>query len=143
MTAGESLVDSNVLVHAYVFLDRKKHDAAKAVVLPIWESGGGVTSQQNLGEFFAVATKVMDHPLPAGVVGGLISEILSSKRWSVIDRGPTTILRAIEHVKLHGVHFWDALIAATMLEHGVRTIVTENERDFKKIPGLRVVNPFK
>jgi hypothetical protein len=30
-----------------------------------------------------------------------------------------------------------------MLEHDIHTIVTENERDFKKIPGITVVNPFK
>lgn len=143
MTAGEPLIDTNVLVHAYLLLDAKQHDAAKDVILPIWENGGGLTSQQNLSEFFVVATKVTDHPMPASVAGSLISEILAFERWSVIDRGPTTIIRALEFVKLHGIHFWDALIAATMLEHGVRTIVTENERDFRKIPGLKVVNPFK
>jgi len=30
-----------------------------------------------------------------------------------------------------------------MLEHGIGSIVTENERDFKKIPGMTVINPFK
>jgi len=52
-------------------------------------------------------------------------------------------LSAIELVKLHRAPFWDALIAACMLEHGVRTIVTENERDFKRIPGIMALNPFK
>ena len=39
--------------------------------------------------------------------------------------------------------FWDALIAACMLEHGIEVIVTENEKDFKNIAGITVVNPFK
>jgi predicted nucleic acid-binding protein len=39
--------------------------------------------------------------------------------------------------------FWGALIAACMLEHGIEIIVTENEKDFKKIPGITIVNPFK
>jgi predicted nucleic acid-binding protein len=39
--------------------------------------------------------------------------------------------------------FWDALIAACMLENGIEIIVTENERDFKRIPGITVTNPFR
>jgi predicted nucleic acid-binding protein len=41
------------------------------------------------------------------------------------------------------VPFGDALIAACMLERDIHTIVTENERDCKKIPGITVLNPFK
>jgi predicted nucleic acid-binding protein len=37
----------------------------------------------------------------------------------------------------------DALIAACMLENGIEIIVTENERDFKRIPGITVINPFR
>jgi predicted nucleic acid-binding protein len=46
-------------------------------------------------------------------------------------------------VRDYRASFWDALIAACMLEHGVHTIVTENELDFRKIPGLTVINPFR
>jgi predicted nucleic acid-binding protein len=42
-----------------------------------------------------------------------------------------------------GAPDWDALIAACMLEYGIQTILTENERHFNKIPGLMVINPFK
>lgn len=49
----------------------------------------------------------------------------------------------MELVELYRTNFWDALIVACMLEYGVDTIVTENERDFKRIPGITVVNPFK
>ena len=52
-------------------------------------------------------------------------------------------MQAIELVKLYRAPFWDALIAATMLEHGIDTIVTENERDFKKIPGITIINLFQ
>jgi len=29
-----------------------------------------------------------------------------------------------------------------MLENGIRTIYTENTMDFKKISGIKVINPF-
>jgi len=36
----------------------------------------------------------------------------------------------------------DAIIAATAIAHG-RTLVTNNEKDFANINGLKIVNPFK
>lgn len=41
------------------------------------------------------------------------------------------------------VPFWDALIAACMLENGIKIIVTENEKYFRRVAGIRVINPFK
>jgi hypothetical protein len=60
----------------------------------------------------------------------------------VIDRNAGTIMKAMEIVESVRAPFWDALIAACMLEHGIEIIVTENEKDFKKIPGITVVNPL-
>ncbi|MFQ5406347.1 MAG: hypothetical protein ACE5DI_04280 [Candidatus Micrarchaeia archaeon] len=36
-----------------------------------------------------------------------------------------------------------ALIAATMFENNCFEILTENVKEFKKIPGITAVNPFK
>lgn len=143
MTAGERLIDTNVLVHAYVLLDARKQAVAEALVLPIWKDGGGLTTMQNLCEFFHVAMSKIERPMPADQAGRIVKEILSSTKWHVLDRGIGTVVQAIELVTLHHASFWDAMIAACMLEHGVTTIVTENERDFTKIPGLTVINPFK
>lgn len=143
MTAGERLIETNILVHAYVLLDRRKQPAAKALVFSIWQEGGGLTTMQNLCEFFHVATSKIEHPMPADQAGRIVKEILSSTKWHVLDRSVGTVIQAIELVTLHHTSFWDAMIAACMLEHGVSSIVTENERDFKKIPGLIVINPFK
>jgi hypothetical protein len=30
-----------------------------------------------------------------------------------------------------------------MVENEIKTIVTENEKDFKRVPGIRIFNPFK
>jgi predicted nucleic acid-binding protein len=61
----------------------------------------------------------------------------------VIDRNAGTLVKAIEMVESFRAPFWDALIAACMLENGIETIITENERDFKKIPNIIVSNPFR
>ena len=143
MTAGERLIDTNILVHAYVLLEARKQTAAQALVLDLWKDGGGLTTMQNLCEFFHVATSKIKRPMPADQAGRIVKEILSSTKWHVLDRGVGTVVQAIELVILHRASFWDALIAACMLEHGVSTIVTENEQDFKRIPGITVTNPFK
>ena len=36
----------------------------------------------------------------------------------------------------------DAIIAATAITHG-RTLVTNNEKDFANIQGLRIINPYR
>ena len=46
-------------------------------------------------------------------------------------------------VRERRVPFWDALIAASMLDAGISSIVTENERDFRRVPGINVINPFR
>ena len=37
MTDGERLLDTSVLVHAYVRLDETKQETASEIVLPIWK----------------------------------------------------------------------------------------------------------
>ena len=143
MTDGEQLIDTNVLVHGYVLLNAEKQASARDIILPIWEEGGGLTTVQNLCEFFAVATRKVKKPMPVNRAESIVKEILRSAKWRVIDRNEGSVLHAIELVKLHRASFWDALIAACMLEHHVNVIVTENERDFKRIPGITVDNTFK
>lgn len=143
MTDGERLLDTNVLVHAYVRLDEKKQVLASGIVLPIWETGGGITTLQNLCEFFAVATKKVARPMPIGQAESIVRQILSSTKWRVLDRREETVVHAMELVRERRAPFWDALIAACMLENGIEIIVTENERDFKRIPGITVINPFR
>ena len=45
-----------------------------------------------------------------------------------------------------GLHFMDfvidAIIAATAIAHGY-TLITNNEKDFTNIKGLKIINPYK
>ena len=143
MTEGEPLVDTNVLVHAYILLDARKHVLAREILLTVWRDGGGLTTLQNLCEFFAVVTKRIARPMRTEDAESIVKQIIHSTKWRVLDRREGTVLHGIELVKLHRLPFWDALIAACMLENGIHTIITENERDFKRIPRIAVTNPFK
>ncbi|HEV8719631.1 MAG TPA: PIN domain-containing protein [Candidatus Binatia bacterium] len=143
MTGDLRLFDTNLLVHAYTVSNERKHDTALSFVEKVWEGEEAATTLQNLCEFFFVVTRKVSRPIPIAAAETTVKAILASSRWRVIDRTPDTLLKAIELVKVTRVPFWDALIGVSMLEHGIETIVTENDRDFKKIRGVTAINPFK
>jgi predicted nucleic acid-binding protein len=143
MRGDNRLIDTNILVYAYDVSERAKRHVARAVLDEVWDQGGGVLTLQNLSEFVVAVTRKVEHPIALSSARTILADILRSGRWLVIDRQAQTIMAAIELVERTGAPYWDALIAASMLEHGITTIVTENERDFKKIHGLTVINPFK
>lgn len=143
MAAENRLIDSNVLVYAYDVSEKAKRQVARGLLNEVWDQGGGVVTLQNLSEFFVVVTGKVEKPIPVSNARTIISDILRSSRWLVIDRQARTMMRAIELVESTRTPYWDALIAACMIENQVSVIVTENERDFKRIPGITVNNPFK
>jgi len=130
------LFDTDVLVYEYDVSEKRRRAVAKALVDNVWDSGGGVVTLQNLSE-------LVQKPVPVGDAKTIVADILRSSRWMVIDRNAGTVIKAMEIVEAVRAPFWDALIAACMLEHGIEIIVTENEKDFKKIPGITEENPFK
>ena len=141
--AENRLLDTNVLVYAYDVSEKRRREIAKALVDVVWDSGGGVVTLQNLSEFFFAVTRKVQKPVPIVDAKTIVSDILRSSRWMVIDRNAGTLMKAMDIVETIRAPFWDALIAACMLEHGIEVIVTENEKDFKNISGITVMNPFK
>ena len=103
----------------------------------------GASQHYRICANFAVATKKVARPMPTNQAENIVREILASTKWRVVDRREETVVHAMELVRQRRVPFWDALIAACMLENAIGTIVTENERAFKKVPGITITNPFK
>jgi predicted nucleic acid-binding protein len=52
------------------------------------------------------------------------------------------IIQALTIQSEHGIHFWDALIVATMREHGISTACSE-DRQLAPVPLITVLNPFE
>jgi len=143
MAASSRLIDTNVLVYAYDTSETAKREVALGIVREVWDRGGGVICLQNLSEFFVVVTGKVQKPISIAAARTIVSDILRSSRWLVIDRQAQTVMHAMDLVERTGTPYWDALIAACMLAHGVGTILTENERDFSKVPGITAINPFR
>lgn len=137
-----ALIDTNILVYAYDSVAGSKHSKAKELLKAAWEEGA-IVSLQNLCEFFVVITKKVEKPVSIKQAQEIVEDIIYSKEWVIIDRTCETIINSLELVKSTNVHFWDAVIATTMLEFGIEDIITENVKDFSKIKQIRAINPFK
>lgn len=138
----DKLIDTNILVYAYDCSEGEKHAVSRDFVKQIWKEGGGVVCLQNLMEFFAVITKKVENPIAVTEAKTIVEDFLKSDNWRIIDRDVDTFFSAIDIVSEHGIPLWDAVIAACMKENDVTDIVTENKKDFEKIPGIKVSVPF-
>jgi predicted nucleic acid-binding protein len=61
---------------------------------------------------------------------------------AVLDISPDVIVQCVNLRKSKKIKTPDAIIAATALAHGY-TIITNNEKDFTGIKGLKICNPHK
>ncbi len=139
------LLDTNILVYAYdrSEIDSGKHEICKDLVAECWNLDKEfAVSLQNLSEFYVVTTKKIENPISTKDAEDIIGGILGFRGWKKISFTANTILSAIDAGSRYKIHYWDALLAATMRENNILCIYTENERDFKRIPWLDVVNPL-
>lgn len=140
MTEKSSLIDSNLLVYAYE-LDDVRSKTARELIRGLAFQNQSVLSVQNLAEFGNVVIgkkRRTVSPADAQIALDFFAE-----NFRVVAYGPQTVTKAIGLVQTRQAPFYDALLAATMLENGVDTIYTENAEDFAKIPGIRAINPFE
>ena len=71
-----------------------------------------------------------------------IQDIIYFSNFNILSINKNNILRAIDISAEYGISYWDALIASVMKENNISCIITENDKDFKKISWLKVINPF-
>lgn len=134
--ADRAVLDTNVLLAA-TDEAREKHEAAVAA-LNAWPASGMVlyTSGQILREYLAVATRPVDHdglglaqPDAVANVRALRMRLrLLTETVKVSER----LLGLLDGIQCTGKQVHDANVVATMLVHGIDTIVTSNVHDFAR-----------
>ena len=137
----KKLIDSNVLVYAYDRTDPGKHLLAKGIVQQSIEKSESAVSIQNLVEFSRIMAEKSKEKVPHHQVSGYVERICAN--CQVIAYGPPTITSALMLCASYKIHFFDALIAATMQENGICEIITENEKDFAGLPFIKASSPFR
>jgi len=129
-------IDTNVLVYAFDTAYPEKHKAAQAIVRDIFNGKQeAVVTNQILAEFAAVVTRKIEKSMQKEDAGAIVEAIIASGNWQILNYTEKTVVHALKSKE----SFWDALIAQTLLENNVKTIITENGKHFTSI---RAVNPF-
>ena len=73
----------------------------------------------------------------------IVDSFITSPNWRKISYNYKTVKAALETSKAFRAPFLDALIIETMKENGMNQITTENEKDFTRIPGIKIRNPIQ
>ena len=143
MTEGSELklLDSNILVYAYDKSETKKHPIARELVKERWKKEDTVLSIQNLAEFYSVITSKIERPLEIDKAKQIVLDYING--FEILHYSEKTIVEAINVQAIYKIPFWDALIVGTMEENSIDTIITENEKDFKKVKWIKTINPFR
>ncbi len=141
--AADLFFDTSVIVYAFDSSEVEKHSIASKMIEKAMNEGNGVISSQVLLELYNVLTRFVTNPLPREDAERIIKDFVGASSWRKLDYGVSTAVSAVETSVRLKTSIWDTLITETMKENNVYTIVTENEKDFKKIKGIKVINPFK
>ena len=141
------LFDANLLVHAHA---RRSpfHEAAKHLIDQAADGElEACLAPQVLCEFFAVATneRLFKPALSPKEATREIIIYWTKSRFQRVVPHETTLERLLGLLERHPVteqRIFDAFLVATMLDNKVRTIYTQNVKDFEAYPEIQVINPL-
>ena len=143
MTAPPALIDTNIFGYIFDTSELEKQRIAQDLLARCWRNETQyAVSLQNLAEFAIIVTEKVAHPLPDATVREFIKNISAFDGWKKVGYSGDTIIEAVKIRSTHAIHFWDALLIATMLEHGITTVYSE-DRQLANVPLVHVINPFK
>ena len=142
MSVELALIDSNILTYVFDADEPDKQRVCRELIGDCWNRKRKyAVSVQNLSEFYVVVTSKIKNPIPKKIASQFISSIVKFHNWKVINFDADTVLSAIEINMAYSIHYWDAVLAATMKEHGIFSIYTEDQH-FSNIPWLAATNPM-
>jgi Predicted nucleic-acid-binding protein, contains PIN domain len=138
----EIFYDTNILYYAYDLSEPEKRKTCKVLISKVFMGDTkGVISSQILVELYnALTRKLGVKPDTAKVI---VDSFITSTNWLKINYNYLTVKAALDTSKAFRAPFLDSLIAETMKENGITQITTENEKDFARIPGIKIKNPIR
>lgn len=136
---GVTFVDTNVLAYAHDPSEGEKRLIALILLQDLWRERAGRISTQVLQEFYVVATRKFDPPMPRRMAREVIALYAA---WPVVEVDVPMILAAAELEERHTLSFWDALIVEAAARSGATRLVTEDLQAGRRLGGVRIENPF-
>ena len=137
------LIDSNIFIYGIDSSETSKHLIAKNLLKLCWLGKKTYcVSLQNLSEFFVNSTRKVAKPLSKEKGAKIVNKIIEFDGFKKLEPTKGTLKKAMDISVKENIEYWDALIAATMIENNISHIYTENIKDFR-IEGITAVNPFE
>lgn len=137
------LIDTSIFITLYTNVDTADKSEMLRTYFNLLSDDSlkiGCVSVQNLIEFIHITKnklKCFNNPEELNNRLKNISDL-----FSVLTYTSNTVVQAVDLSYSKGVSFFDALLAQTMLDNNIHLIYTENTKDFRKIPGIKAVNPL-
>jgi len=142
---GRILIDTNVLIYATLEGDPRSARSRDLLLSSI--DGERYVSVQNLAEMYPNLTGPrMEKPDPPSVARAKIQSIASLATLHVLPLTGDVQAIALELCEKYGItrqRYYDAQLVATMIVHGIRTLLTENTQDFEGMKEIRAVDAFR
>jgi predicted nucleic acid-binding protein len=145
MPGASYLVDSNVLLRWVKPDDRDYPLVVSAIELALEGGAALCYTSQNVGEFWNACTRPLARngyglsPQEADRRAGFFEDNLRLLPDTVAVHQEWRKLLVTCHVS--GVQVHDARLVAAMRVHAVSRILTFNERDFARYPGIEAMHP--
>jgi len=133
-------VDANILIYSEDGADPAKQQAALAWLAVLWQRGMGRISTQVLNEFYLLATRKINPPMPAG--DGR-AEVRRYELWQPWQTDHATVESAWAVESRYGLHYRDSLVVAAAQHLGCRYLLSEDLAHEQHYGGVQVINPFK
>jgi predicted nucleic acid-binding protein len=134
-------VDTNVWIYSYDARDPAKQQQAGAIVTALAGAHTLILPWQVGCEFLAASRKL----LPQGFTNDLAWQALANmRRMSEALALPDALDwdAARQFMAQDMLSFWDALLLATCIRHGVATLYTEDMGSPRTIRGVQLRHPF-
>lgn len=138
---GKWAVDTNILVYA---LDKKSlffSQTEKLFSKFEKEETLLYTAQQNVLEAENVLINTYEVKVEEAVKK--IKRLLEAFDFGILTPLPTTLVRCNSlAAEMKSRNIFDLYLAATLVDNKIGCLVTANDKDFKNISNLKVVNPY-
>jgi predicted nucleic acid-binding protein len=131
-------VDTNVLVYAHDASDTVRQRVARSLISELWRTRSGAVSTQVLQEFYVVATRKFEPPMPRREARDLID---AYGHWQLVVVDIALIVAASQLEQRHSLSFWVALIVEAARRAGATRLVTE-DLPGRRSAGMLIDNPF-
>jgi predicted nucleic acid-binding protein len=138
--AGETFVDTNVLVYSRDASEGDKHRQAQAWMAELWTTRRGRVSYQVLTEFYVTVTEKLDPGLDRESAR---RDVRSFLPWRPVAVDAQVIEGAWNVQDRHRLSWWDSLIVAAAQVAGCAYLLTEDLQHDLALGAVRVVNPFR